>query len=63
MRGNATLFARQDSVEQAWSYVTPILQALESGEGGQVHPYKPGTAGPEAAAALVARDGRRWTSL
>jgi len=63
MRGNATLFARQDSVEQAWSYVTPILQALESGEGGQVHTYKPGTAGPEAAAALVARDGRRWTSL
>jgi glucose-6-phosphate 1-dehydrogenase len=63
MRGNATLFARQDSVEQAWSYVTPILQALESGEGGQVHTYTPGTAGPEAAAALLARDGRRWTSL
>jgi glucose-6-phosphate 1-dehydrogenase len=63
MRGNATLFARQDSVEQAWSYVTPILRALESGEGGQVHTYAPGTAGPEAAAALLAKDGRRWTSL
>ncbi|MFP2960923.1 glucose-6-phosphate dehydrogenase [Myxococcus sp. 1LA] len=63
MRGNATLYARQDSVEQAWTYVTPILQALESGEGGPAHPYKPGSSGPDAAAALLARDGRRWTGL
>ena len=31
MRGNATLFARRDSVEQAWGYITPIDEALESG--------------------------------
>ncbi|QSQ11002.1 glucose-6-phosphate dehydrogenase [Myxococcus landrumensis] len=63
MRGNATLFARKDSVEQAWAYVTPILQALDSGEGGTVHTYAAGTTGPQAAAALLARDGRRWTQL
>jgi glucose-6-phosphate 1-dehydrogenase len=63
MRGNATLFARKDSVEQAWSYVTPILQALESGVGGSVQEYAPGSTGPDAAAAMLARDGRRWTVL
>jgi len=63
MRGNATLYARQDSVEQAWTYVTPILQALESGEGGPIHGYAQDSAGPDAAAALLARDGRRWTAL
>jgi glucose-6-phosphate 1-dehydrogenase len=63
MRGNATLFARQDSVEQAWSYVTPILRALESGEGGEVQTYAPGSSGPDAAAALPARNGRSWTRL
>ncbi|WP_224243040.1 glucose-6-phosphate dehydrogenase [Hyalangium gracile] len=63
MRGNATLFARKDSVEQAWAYVTPILRALESGVGGHIHEYEPGSAGPDAAAAMLARDGRRWTVL
>jgi glucose-6-phosphate 1-dehydrogenase len=63
MRGNATLFARKDSVEQAWAYVTPILRALDSGAGGHIHEYDSGSAGPDAAAALLARDGRRWTVL
>ena len=63
MRGNATLFARKDSVEQAWAFVTPILRALESGEGGEVHAYEPGTVGPSAAAALPARHGRGWRTL
>ena len=63
MRGNTTLFARQDSVEQAWAWVTPILQALESGKGGDMHTYEPGSPGPEAAVGLLARDGRRWTQL
>jgi len=63
MRGNTTLFARQDSVEQAWAWVTPIIEALDSGKGGEMHTYEPGSAGPDAATALMARDGRRWTVL
>jgi glucose-6-phosphate 1-dehydrogenase len=63
MRGNATLFARKDSVEQAWAWVTPILEALESGKGGALHPYAQGSAGPAEADALIARDGRSWTRL
>ncbi len=63
MRGNTTLFARKDSVEQAWAYVTPILEALDSGAGGALHTYETGSRGPDAGAALLARDGRRWRPL
>ncbi|QRN96048.1 glucose-6-phosphate dehydrogenase [Archangium violaceum] len=63
MRGNTTLFARQDSVEQAWAWVTPIIESLDSGKGGPMHTYEQGSAGPDAGAALLARDGRRWTEL
>ena len=63
MRGNPTLFARKDSVEQAWAWVTPIIQTLEAGKGGPMHTYPKQSTGPEAARDIMARDGRRWTEL
>jgi glucose-6-phosphate 1-dehydrogenase len=62
MRGDATLFARADSVEQAWTFISPIIDALDV-DTSPLHTYAPGSAGPPAAAALLARDGRRWTVL
>ena len=41
MAGDATLFAREDYVEEAWRIVDPALQA-----GSQVYDYEPGTWGP-----------------
>ena len=52
MNGDATLFARQDSVEAQWSVVDPIL-----GDETAVHLYAPASWGPAAAAALVAQKG------
>ncbi len=63
MRGNATLFSRRDQVEEAWKFVTPILEAWDSSDGGPVASYEPGSHGPPEADALVRRDGRRWTKL
>jgi glucose-6-phosphate 1-dehydrogenase len=41
MRGNPTLFAREDSVEEAWRIVDPVLA-----ENTPVHNYDAGTWGP-----------------
>jgi glucose-6-phosphate 1-dehydrogenase len=42
MEGDATLFAREDYVEEAWRIVDPILK-----ESTPIHPYAPNTWGPE----------------
>jgi glucose-6-phosphate 1-dehydrogenase len=52
MAGDATLFAREDFVEQAWRIVDPVLKA-----GTPVHQYEPGTWGPEMASERVMPPG------
>jgi glucose-6-phosphate 1-dehydrogenase len=49
IRGDASLFTRDDSVEAAWRVVDPILQSSVP-----VEEYDPGTWGPAAARAVVA---------
>jgi glucose-6-phosphate 1-dehydrogenase len=41
LKGDATLFAREDYVEEAWRIVDPVLKA-----GTPVHEYEPNTWGP-----------------
>jgi glucose-6-phosphate 1-dehydrogenase len=41
LRGDATLFAREDYVEEAWRIVDPVLKA-----GTPIYEYEPGTWGP-----------------
>ncbi len=48
MKGDATLFAREDSVEQAWRIVEPVLGAQTP-----VYEYSPGTWGPDEARQIV----------
>jgi glucose-6-phosphate 1-dehydrogenase len=52
MKGDATLFAREDYVEEAWRIVDPVLKA-----GTPVHEYEPNTWGPAEAASAVAPAG------
>jgi glucose-6-phosphate 1-dehydrogenase len=49
LRGNATLFTREDSVEQTWRIVQPLLDAPPP-----VEPYPQGSWGPAAANKLLA---------
>jgi glucose-6-phosphate 1-dehydrogenase len=53
MRGDQTLFAREDSVEDAWRVVEPVLAGA-----APMHAYEPGTWGPGEAQALL--DGAGW---
>jgi glucose-6-phosphate 1-dehydrogenase len=53
MDGDATLFAREDYVEEAWRIVDPVLKAPPP-----VHEYEPGTWGPrEVETAIVPPGG------
>ncbi len=61
MIGDATQFAGAREIEFAWRAVEPFLQAWE--DGGRVHGYAAGAAGPRQADDLMARDGRAWRSI
>jgi glucose-6-phosphate 1-dehydrogenase len=52
MAGDATLFAREDYVEEAWRIVDPVLKA-----GSPVSEYAPGTWGPSEVDQRVAPPG------
>jgi glucose-6-phosphate 1-dehydrogenase len=60
MVGDATLFQRADQVEAAWSVVKPIQDAWSTAPPPDFPNYKAGSWGPDAAAELLARDGREW---
>jgi glucose-6-phosphate 1-dehydrogenase len=59
VRGDQTLFMRRDEVEAAWRWIDPI-EAAWAASPTPALPYAPGSWGPEAAAALLLRDGREW---
>jgi glucose-6-phosphate 1-dehydrogenase len=60
IKGDATLFMRDDQVEAAWKVVTPILDAWEASPPVDFPNYPAGNWGAEAAEVLIARDGRSW---
>ena len=62
MRGDATLFARRDGDEQAWSLLAPLLEGWES-SSEEPAAYEGGGDGPREAERLPRQDGRRWRSL
>src|SRR5712671_1681349 len=64
MSGDATLFARRDEVEEAWSFIDPIEEAWHAKENQPaLFEYPAGSWGPEEADELLARDGRAWRRL
>lgn len=60
MFGDATLYARGDSVEVAWQLITPIHEGWASNKESKVYEYAAGTWGPKEADEMLMKDGRRW---
>ncbi len=63
MIGDQTLFMRADMVEQTWRIVQPALDAWADGGAAEMPAYPSGSAGPNEATALLARDGRSWRPI
>lgn len=63
MKGDQTLFIRDDEIEQAWELLSPVFQAWDSNTPPALHTYESGTWGPPAAAQLLAKSGHQWTRL
>ncbi len=54
LTGDRQLFAREDSIEETWRIVQPLLD-----DPGRIHAYEPGSWGPQAAQSLL-RGHRSW---
>jgi glucose-6-phosphate 1-dehydrogenase len=61
MRGDATLFTRNDEVEAQWRICDPIVSAWTQ-EPGPLATYESGSQGPKEADGLL-RDGDRWRAI
>ncbi len=60
MAGDASLFARADEVEAAWSIVDPIHKAWRETDQPKMLTYEPGLWGPMEAIDWMDAQGRTW---
>jgi glucose-6-phosphate 1-dehydrogenase len=61
MRGDPTLFTRNDEVEAQWDICDPVVRAWEA-DPGPLPQYESGSEGPAEAAGLL-REGHAWRSI
>ena len=63
MKGDPTLFVRQDGVEAMWRVVDSIISRWESTPAPQFPNYAAGTWGPKEADTLLEKEGRAWKTV
>lgn len=61
LRGDSTLFMRNDELDAAWRLVTPVLDAWAAASA-LPEGYPAGTWGPAGSDQLLAKAGRKWRS-
>lgn len=62
IRGNQTLFMRGDEVEAAWTWTDPLIRSWTEA-ADKPRSYEIGSTGPEDAAVLMYREGRKWREI
>ena len=60
MNGDASLFARSDEVELAWSIIDPIVAAWNSPAAPPLGTYRQGDWGPDDSTQWMRQHGREW---
>lgn len=59
IRGDQTLFARWDEVEESWKFIEPIFGMIKD-KTKKFPNYTAGSRGPKTADELLEKDGNRW---
>jgi glucose-6-phosphate 1-dehydrogenase len=62
LRGDATLFTRNDEVEAQWKIIDPVLEAWGEDSSGELPRYEAGTQGPEEADRILV-DDNKWRAI
>jgi glucose-6-phosphate 1-dehydrogenase len=62
MRGDATLFTRNDEIEALWGIIDPILEAWDKDKSSTIPQYEAGSSGPREADVLL-EGGHVWRRL
>lgn len=62
VKGDQTLFSRQEGVEMMWSLVDPIIKQVES-RNKKVPIYPAGSWGPKESGKFIEREGYKWVNL
>ncbi len=60
LEGDASLFARADEVEQAWTICDPIVDAWQKSNDPPLYRYEPGCWGPSESTDWMYKQGRQW---
>jgi glucose-6-phosphate 1-dehydrogenase len=63
MKGDATLFTRDDEIEESWDLLAPIFEVWNGKNPPTLCTYEAGSWGPAAADELLKRDGHSWSPL
>ncbi|MEM6603521.1 MAG: glucose-6-phosphate dehydrogenase [Pseudomonadota bacterium] len=59
IRGDLSLFVRQDELEEAWKIMTPLLELKEKNPD-ILEAYRAGSWGPESSHVLLEKDRAKW---
>ncbi|MFN4896298.1 MAG: glucose-6-phosphate dehydrogenase [Pseudomonadota bacterium] len=63
MKGDPTLFTRNDEIEESWELLAPIFEVWEGPTPPPLCTYEAGTWGPASADALLQKSGHKWSEL
>ena len=63
MKGDPTLFTRNDEIEESWDLLAPIFETWSGSNPPPVYQYEAGTWGPPEADELLRRSKHTWRKL